>query len=108
MFKPKNKFLRRDPRNIQELMEKMAGDFPDYSYYGFLDKFTKGNPKLKQELIKEGYFVSIGKNQKGEDHYILGKTGIQWVFALRTLQYSKAIRFLTFVIATAAVISLII
>lgn len=94
----KNKFWKkkRDPENITELMEKMAGDFPDYSYYGFLDKFTQSHPQLKQELIKQGYFTCIGKDMLGSDHYILGPTGIQWVNTQKTIESTESIRRMTF------------
>ncbi len=94
----KNKFWKkkRDPENISELMEKMAGDFPDYSYYGFLDKFTKGNPKLKQELLNEGYFTYVGKDGQGNDNYILGQTGIQLIHAKKTVESTESIKKMTF------------
>ena len=66
----RNKFwkLKRDPENLSELMEKMAGDFPDYSYFGFVNKFTASNPKLKKKLLKQSYFVEIGQDNKGNKH----------------------------------------
>lgn len=73
----------------------MAGDFPDYSYFGFLDKFTKENPKLKQELIKQGYFTYVGKNKQRNDNYILGQTGIQLIHAQETLESTKSIKKMT-------------
>ena len=82
----------------------MAGDFPDYSYFGFLDKFTKNNPKLKQELIKQEYFTHIGKDPQGNDHYILGKTGIQWINAQKTVESTEGIRKMTFWLVVFTVI----
>ena len=94
----KNKFwkLKRDPENLSELMEKMAGDFPDYSYFGFVDKFTSSNPKLKEELLKQGYFIEVGQDNKGNKHYILGTTGIQWVHARKTIESAESMKKMTF------------
>ena len=96
-----NKFWKkkRDPVNLSELMEKMAGDFPDYSYYGFVDKFTAGKPLLKQELIKKGYFTYVGN-----DHYILGPAGIQLVQANKTVDSTDSMERMTFVIVIFTII----
>ena len=92
-----NKFwkYKRDPENIRELMTKMVGDFPDYQYWGFLEKFTIDNPNLKKALLNEGYFVEIGKNNEGVSHVMLGKSGTKWVLALKTVEYTESIKNLT-------------
>lgn len=93
----KNKYwkLNRNPENIPELMEKMAGDFPEYTYFGFLEKFTANKPKLKKELINQSYFIDIGTDSKGKEHYLLGSAGIQWVNAKKTLESTLKIEKMT-------------
>lgn len=94
----KNKFwmLKRDPENLSELMEKMAGDFPDWTYFGFVDKFTAGKPKLKEELLKQSYFVEVGQDNQGNKHYMLGTAGIQLVHARKSIESDESMKNLTF------------
>lgn len=93
----KNKFwkLKRDPENLSELMEKMAGDFPDWTYFGFVDKFTAGKSKFKEELLKQGYFAEVGPDNQRNEHYMLGTAGIQLVHARKSIELTKSMKNLT-------------